>query len=127
MEPTEDNRNSILTKETCITKDIKEEEINIRYCNLPDNNFTSRFDDFYIVARLRSDIISPEQEELYSQLPPSGFGTVSAPSEFIDQSYPACGLFLLGFFCLIPWIFGSFYIKAQNRTARTAGLLSLIS
>ena len=47
--------------------------------------------------------------------------------------------FLLGFFCLFPWIFGALYIKvkrivntnlmttqARNTTARTAGVLSLI-
>ena len=34
--------------------------------------------------------------------------------------------FLLGFFCLVPWLFGAFYLKARNTTARSAGILSLI-
>ncbi len=45
-------------------------------------------------------------------------GTVSVPSGYADQVYPACGLFLLGFFCLIPWVFGAFYLKSRNTTAR---------
>jgi len=83
-------------------------------------------DNFIVHVKLKQPVLTPEHERLLLNLPDSGFGTIPDPDPYVDHIYPACSLLLLGFFFLVPWVFGTLYLRSRNTTARTAGILSLI-
>jgi len=85
------------------------------------------FEDYDISVHLFPPVLTQEEREVLSSLPSTGFGTVPTPeNDHTDQFFPACALFMLGFFFVFPWVFGALYMKATNPTARTAGVLSLV-
>jgi len=82
--------------------------------------------DFQVKARFIKFNRPTKEEELLSHLPSTGLGTISPPEDGIDDVFPACALFLFGFFCGFPWVLGSFYIRADNIIARSAGVLCCV-
>ncbi|PRP79147.1 hypothetical protein PROFUN_13097 [Planoprotostelium fungivorum] len=85
------------------------------------------FGEYTVTASEIKSVYPPEHMRLISSIP-EGFGTVPPPDDdgIEEEVFSACSLFLLGFFCVVPWFFGALYIKSQNAAARIAGIVSLL-